>query len=1190
MLEATNRALAERLERGAAVTAGSVPGAGRRPSWSAERRGRSRAPHGRFSPSGQRWRATASDVELGSPGTASRSFAQVLLFCESLEKQLEGVRAEKAQWKGRSHDGGTISRTSKVLAPELRGRPDALEGKQGELEHELWTLREVVLRSTLRSLRGHSRSREARVRASFSFCLRRWLWRNLHRAFSRWAVMTERHRQREAVLAVCFSRASRRVLHSGLLRWRQRHRETSARRARVESILRAALLRHRSQRRLLLQRWWLHWRRSLAAEDQSEALQQTRVAAMARARRRGTLARSFRCWRSYGEQEKGVRSVLVRALYTFSRSQVRALQASFLIWSCETECAKKSLAAARTSDCASQQARESAAKQMFRLQRRVARARVARAFLLWRTSAPRRAPAEARHMALATTARRWYQRETSAAFYLWIDTATQSARAEQALRKVLQRCRTTSLTRAIRVWRHFRAEAEIASLRDRLQRRMLCERSILEAQSATIRENGVRQALVRIQHVLRRHRGNQLRHAWHRMQLAPYETAVLSATGLTDPRILSTLDAHLSQRAAEDALQQRRGRARLLLSHIAGRTQRVELLRGWLAWMRFAHGAALERVRLESRQSVGALEGRLQSRHESQRQRALARCERRTQHATLRKGWRAWAGALQRWRSLEKGLRVLRRAAARIGSRRASRAFAKWRVVAWATRDAEEATMAAEEVDARELASKMALTRQVLGRCDRRLRQGRVSRALSQWRSCVLREERAHGAARHGARGGALAAARPAARLRCVARGRAGRPSIAKSCRGRAAAAARQGAAAAVAHRRAHAEGRAAARMAGVDALRARRCAGARAAGEPAKRGRAGGQAAVQARVTATARAGAVRAAHAARHAAEGLARVGRRAAALAVAGEGTARAAASSSAHRESAGVARLCEVARGGVGYARCGGGDDGGGGGGREGAGEQDGAHAAGAGPVRPQAPPGPGESRAVAVAQLRAARGARARRCAAWCSRWGACGSAPCGAASVRGARARRASFSRKELPRTRCSSGAAGRGCCCRTSPGARRGSSCCADGWRGCASRTALRWSACGWRAGKAWARWRAGCSPGTSHSDSARWRGASGARSTPRCGRAGARGPARCSAGGRWRRDCACCGEQQRASGVGGRRAPLRSGAWWRGLRAMRRRRRWRRRRWTRGSWRARWRSRGRCWAGATAGSARAG
>ena len=159
--------------------------------------------------------------------------------------------------------------------------------------------------------------------------------------------------------------------------------------------------------------------------------------------------------------------------------------------------------------------------------------------------------------------------------------------------------------------------------------------------------------------------------------------------------------------------------------------------------MRFAHGAALERVRLESRQSVGALEGRLQSRHESQRQRALARCERRTQHATLRKGWRAWAGALQRWRSLEKGLRVLRRAAARIGSRRASRAFAKWRVVAWATRDAEEATMAAEEVDARELASKMALTRQVLGRCDRRLRQGRVSRALSQWRSCVLREERA---------------------------------------------------------------------------------------------------------------------------------------------------------------------------------------------------------------------------------------------------------------------------------------------------------------------------------------------------------------------------------------------------------------------------------------------------------------
>ena len=272
---------------------------------------------------------------------------------------------------------------------------------------------------------------------------------------------------------------------------------------------------------------------------------------------------------------------------------------------------------------------------------------------------------------------------------------------------------------------------------------MLCERSILEAQSATIRENGVRQALVRIQHVLRRHRGNQLRHALHRMQLAPYETAVLSATGLTDPRILSTLDAHLSQRAAEDALQQRRGRARLLLSHIAGRTQRVELLRGWLAWMRFAHGAALERVRLESRQSVGALEGRLQSRHESQRQRALARCERRTQHATLRKGWRAWAGALQRWRSLEKGLRVLRRAAARIGSRRASRAFAKWRVVAWATRDAEEATMAAEEVDARELASKMALTRQVLGRCDRRLRQGRVSRALSQWRSCVLREERA---------------------------------------------------------------------------------------------------------------------------------------------------------------------------------------------------------------------------------------------------------------------------------------------------------------------------------------------------------------------------------------------------------------------------------------------------------------
>ena len=247
----------------------------------------------------------------------------------------------------------------------------------------------------------------------------------------------------------------------------------------------------------------------------------------------------------------------------------------------------------------------------------------------------------------------------------------------------------SSLIRMVRqsLYRSFATWRSVVQERER--------ESALEAQRQLMQEHRMRQALVYLGHVRKRSDGDRLRHAWHVLQLHVHSLAAASA--------LADATSALEEARSSAADEQRRRGERLLLMRISGRMRHRGLLRGWLTWVRFAHESVVERIRCASQSSVDELSSRLVSYGEEHRRRVLSRWSRRLTKGLLWKGWHSWLA-----------------------------------VVA-----SKEAAMAAEEVDARELAMQMDRSRVVLRRCSRRLRHGEMWRAWQQWRSMVLRQGQA---------------------------------------------------------------------------------------------------------------------------------------------------------------------------------------------------------------------------------------------------------------------------------------------------------------------------------------------------------------------------------------------------------------------------------------------------------------
>ena len=287
---------------------------------------------------------------------------------------------------------------------------------------------------------------------------------------------------------------------------------------------------------------------------------------------------------------------------------------------------------------------------------------------------------------LRRCSRRLRHGEMWRAWQQWRSMVLRQGQASTSLRML-----DSSLIRMVRqsLYRSFATWRSVVQERER--------ESALEAQRQLMQEHRMRQALVYLGHVRKRSDGDRLRHAWHVLQLHVHSLAAASA--------LADATSALEEARSSAADEQRRRGERLLLMRISGRMRHRGLLRGWLTWVRFAHESVVERIRCASQSSVDELSSRLVSYGEEHRRRVLSRWSRRLTKGLLWKGWHSWLA-----------------------------------VVA-----SKEAAMAAEEVDARELAMQMDRSRVVLRRCSRRLRHGEMWRA---WRSgaawCCGRGRRLH--------------------------------------------------------------------------------------------------------------------------------------------------------------------------------------------------------------------------------------------------------------------------------------------------------------------------------------------------------------------------------------------------------------------------------------------------------------
>ena len=325
---------------------------------------------------------------------------------------------------------------------------------------------------------------------------------------------------------------------------------------------------------------------------------------------------------------------------------------------------------------------------------------------------------------LRRCSRRLRHGEMWRAWQQWRSMVLRQGQASTSLRML-----DSSLIRMVRqsLYRSFATWRSVVQERER--------ESALEAQRQLMQEHRMRQALVYLGHVRKRSDGDRLRHAWHVLQLHVHSLAAASA--------LADATSALEEARSSAADEQRRRGERLLLMRISGRMRHRGLLRGWLTWVRFAHESVVERIRCASQSSVDELSSRLVSYGEEHRRRVLSRWSRRLTKGLLWKGWHSWLAAVASSRMSARCAGVLRRGISRMLGRSLSMAFTKWRVTTWVERDSEEAAMAAEEVDARELAMQMDRSRVVLRRCSRRLRHGEMWRAWQQWRSMVLRQGQA---------------------------------------------------------------------------------------------------------------------------------------------------------------------------------------------------------------------------------------------------------------------------------------------------------------------------------------------------------------------------------------------------------------------------------------------------------------